>query len=74
MTCPEVTMFRNVRRAGHAIDKAKVGFNFKAKVGFNFKAKVGFNFKVSNVKKVANFYGIVLFPCVCGFLRCTLSL
>ena len=27
-----------------------------------------------NVTKVANFYGIVLFPGVCCFLRCTLSL
>ena len=33
-----------------------------------------FHFKFSNVIKVANFYGIVLFPRVCCFLRCTLSL
>ena len=36
--------------------------------------KVYFHFKLSNVSKRANLYGIVLFPSVCCFLRCTLSL
>ena len=52
MTCPEMTMFRSVRRA---IDQ------WRLITGSNERV-VGFNFKVSNVNKVASFYGIVLFP------------
>ena len=37
-------------------------------------AKVYSHFKVSNVNKVAIFYGIVLIPLVCCSFRCTLSL
>ncbi len=37
-------------------------------------AKEYFQFKLSNVTNRANLYGIVLFPRVWCFMRCTLSL
>ena len=45
MTCPEMTMFRSVRRT---IDQ------WRLVMGSN-EREVGFHFKVSNVNKVANF-------------------
>ena len=63
MTCPEMTMFRSGPRC--AIDQWRLS---------TLVVKVYFHFKVSNVIKVANLYRIVLFPRVCCFLRCILSL
>ena len=54
MICPEVTIFRNVRPATD-----------QWRLVTDSTSVVYFHLKVSNVNKVANFYGIVLIPSIC---------